>query len=56
LPASAGGAIPALALTGLDHALYEDQALAAGFQTYMEKPPDFGELCRVFSRLGLARR
>jgi CheY-like chemotaxis protein len=53
LPASVGGAIPAVALSGLDHALYEDQALAAGFQAYLQKPLDFGELCRVFSRLGL---
>jgi two-component system, chemotaxis family, CheB/CheR fusion protein len=53
LPASAGGAIPAVALTGLDHAVYERQALAAGFQAYLEKPPDLGQLFRVFGRLGL---
>jgi hypothetical protein len=27
--------------------------LAAGFQAYLRKPPDFGDMCRVFARLGL---
>jgi CheY-like chemotaxis protein len=52
LPDREGGAIPAVALTGLDDS-HEDQVLAAGFQAYLRKPPDFAEMCRVLARLGL---
>ena len=52
LPDEEGGAVPAIALTGFDHP-NEQHALAAGFQAYLRKPPDFGAMCRVFARLGL---
>jgi CheY-like chemotaxis protein len=52
LPAGEGGAIPAVALTGFEHP-DEHEALGAGFQAYIRKPPDFAELCRLFARLGL---
>ena len=52
LPDREGGATPAVALTGLEDS-NEEQVLAAGFQAYLRKPPDFVQMCRVLARLGL---
>ena len=52
LPPGRGGAIPAIALTGVAHG--PDRTLAAGFQAHLRKPVDTWELCRAVA--GLVRR
>jgi CheY-like chemotaxis protein len=51
LPASAGGAVPAIAVTA--YAREEDRlrALAAGFQAHVPKPVDPAELVAIVARL-----
>jgi len=54
LPATRGGAIPAIALTAHGAAHGPDRTLGAGFQAHLRKPIDPWELCRAVA--GLVRR
>jgi CheY-like chemotaxis protein len=54
LPATHGGAIPAIALTAHGAAHGPDRTLGAGFQAHLRKPIDPWELCRAVA--GLVRR
>jgi CheY-like chemotaxis protein len=54
LPATRGGAIPAVALTAHGAAHGPDRTLGAGFQAHLRKPIDPWELCRAVA--GLVRR
>lgn len=54
LPASRGGAVPAIALTAYARPADRDRALAAGYQEHVAKPVDPAELVRVVA--SVARR
>ncbi len=51
LPASAGGDIPAVALTALSETTYRTRALLAGFQRHITKPIELQEMATVVSKL-----
>jgi CheY-like chemotaxis protein len=54
LPATQGGAIPAIALTAHGAGHGPERTLAAGFHAHLRKPVDPWELCRAVA--GLVRR
>ena len=51
LPPHRGGGIPALAVTAYAALFTSPQALAAGFDAFLERPVDRWELCRVVAML-----
>ena len=51
LPATAGGAIPAIALTGYASLQDRERAISAGFQEHLPKPVDVDDLIHVIRRL-----
>ncbi|MGB3786732.1 MAG: response regulator [Phormidesmis sp.] len=51
LPASAGGDIPAVALTALSEASCRTRAILAGFQRHIAKPIELQEMATVVSQL-----
>lgn len=55
LPATAGGAIPAIALTGYASLQDREKAISAGFQEHLSKPVDVDDLIHVIRRLAPER-
>jgi len=55
LPASSGGAVPAVALTAYARTDDEQRALTAGFHEHVAKPADPGTLTAVVARLATRR-
>ena len=51
LPPLRGGSIPALAVTAYSALFTAPQALAAGFDAFLERPVERWELCRVVAML-----
>jgi CheY-like chemotaxis protein len=51
LPPARGGTLPALAVTAYSPLFGGQQALAAGFDAFLERPVDRWELCRVVAML-----
>jgi PAS domain S-box-containing protein len=52
LPPYAGGATPAVALTGYARAQDQQAVLAAGYQAFLAKPVNLGELMAILVELG----
>ena len=48
---SSAGALPAVALTGLAHPEDRRRALTAGYQSFVPKPVEVGELAAVIRRV-----
>jgi len=55
LPETAGGAIPAIALTGYASLQDREKAISAGFQEHLSKPVDVDDLIQVIGRLAPER-
>jgi signal transduction histidine kinase len=55
LPASRGGAVPAIALTAYARAPDRDRAIAAGFQHHLSKPVDPAELVAIVASVARKR-